>query len=104
MKLRLLTLAASILLAGSAFAQTAAPGQDRTVSTAGATQTEKAAAKAARKTQGSAVAKSGQPGDDRPATTARKASKSERKAAAAKRKAEGAQVSRGPKEVTGTNQ
>jgi hypothetical protein len=103
MKKLLLTLAATILLAGSAFAQTPGPGGDKAAPSAAATPTEKATAKAARKTQGAAVAKSAQPGDDRPATAAKVASKSERKLANAKRKVEGAKVSKQPKEVTGTN-
>jgi hypothetical protein len=104
MKRLLLTLAATILLAGSAFAQTPGPGGDKAMTSAPATATEKAAAQATRKAEGAAIAKAAQPGDDRPATAAKVATKSERKLAAAKRKVEGAKVSREPKEVTGTNQ
>jgi hypothetical protein len=103
MKQLLLTLAATILLAGSAFAQTPGPGGDKAVTSTPATATEKATAKASRKAEGAAIAKTAQPGDDRPATAAKVTAKSERKLAAAKRKVEGAKVSKQPKEVTGTN-
>lgn len=104
MKRLLLTLAATILLAGSAFAQTPGPGGDKAVTSPAATATEKAAAKSARKAEGAAVAKSAQPGDDRPASASKtKVAKSERKLAHAKRKVEGAKVSKQPKEATGTN-
>lgn len=101
MKQLLLTLAASILLAGTALAQ--GPGEDKAMPSAKATATEKAAAKADRKAEGKMVAKATQPGDDRPGTHAKKASKSDRKVAAAKRKAAGAKVSREPKEPGTTN-
>jgi len=103
MKRLLLTLAATTLLAGSAFAQAPGPGGDKAVPSAAATATEKASAKAARKAEGSAIAKTAQPGDDRPANAAKVASKPERKLAAAKRKVEGARAAKQPKEVTGTN-
>ena len=101
MKRLLFTLAAAILLAGSAFA--AGPGEDKAVPSATATSAEKAGAKAARKAEGKAVAQASQPGDDRPASASKKASKSDRQSAAAQRKTEGAKVSKQPKEAAGPN-
>jgi len=98
MKQLLLMLAAAVLMVGSAGAQTAAPGQDRSSASPPATQSEKADAKAARKSEGKKVAKSSKSGDDQPTNASKSATKAERDAAKAHRKTEGAKAAKGPKE------
>jgi hypothetical protein len=94
-----LALALAALFAGSAFAQTAGPGQDRSVTSAPATATQKAAAKSDRKAEGKAAVKNEAP-DASPggAGVAKSATPAERKTAAAKRKAEGAKATKAPKD------
>ena len=102
MKKSLLIAAIAALFAAQAFAQTSAPGEDKSAVSKPASKTEKAAAKDTRKAEGAKTAKSQQPGDDKPASagTAGKASKSEKQAAKTKRKAEGADAAKTPKDVT----
>jgi hypothetical protein len=102
MKKSLLIAAIAALFAAQAFAQTSAPGEDKSAVSKPATKTEKAAAKDTRKGEGSKAAKASQPGDDKPATTATagKASKSDKDAAKAKRKSEGSDAAKGKKDAT----
>lgn len=102
MKKSLLIAAIAALFAAQTFAQTSAPGEDKSAVSKPASKTEKAAAKQTHKSEGAKAAKAAQPGDDRPASagTAGKASKSEKQAAKSKRKAEGADAAKSPKDVT----
>jgi hypothetical protein len=102
MKKSLLLAAIAALFAAQAFAQTSAPGEDKSAVSKPATKTEKQAAKQSRKAEGAKTAKTDQAGDDKPATaaTAPKASKAEKQAAKSKRKAEGADAAKSPKDLT----
>jgi len=99
MKKTLLTISLLLasMLAVNAYAQTAAPGQDRAVPAASATKEEKAAAKDARKAEGSKAAKSGAESDKPSTTASKKTTKAEKDAAKAKRKTEGAEAAKAPK-------
>ncbi len=88
-----LALAAAQMLAVNAFAQVKGevdPAQSKAIPAAKATPQEKAAAKAARKTEGAKAAKADMPGDAKPESVgvAKTTTKEERKVAAAKRKTE----------------
>jgi hypothetical protein len=102
MKKSLLIAAIAALFAAQAFAQTSAPGEDKSAVSKPATKTEKAAAKNTRKAEGNKAAKASQPGDDKPATaaTAPKATKSEKQTAKAKRKSDGSDATKMPKDQT----
>ena len=99
MKKTLLALTAALVAVFAAHAQTAGPGQDRSVPAAAATKEEKAAAKDARKEEGKKVSKT-MDVSDKPSTTAKAkaATPAEKKAAADKRKAEGAAATKEPKD------
>ena len=99
MKKSLLSLALALasMLAVNAYAQKAAPGEDRAVPAASATKEEKAAAKDARKTEGAKAAKSGAESDKPSTTASKKTTKAEKDAAKAKRKTEGAEAAKAPK-------
>ena len=99
MKKTLLTLSLLLasMLAVNAYAQKAAPGEDRAAPAASATKEEKVAAKGARKTEGAKAAKAGAESDKPETTATKKVSKAEKDAAKAKRKTAGAEAPKEPK-------
>ena len=102
MKKTLLALTVALAAAFAANAQTAAPGQDRSVPSAPATKDEKAAAKDARKEEGKKVSKT-MDVSDKPSSSgkAKSTTTAEKKAAKDKRKAEGAAATKEPKDKSG---
>ena len=103
-KLSLAFLAAA-LVAGSAFAQSHAAGEDAAIKSKPATQSEKIGAKANRKAEGAEAVKTTPTGDASPSSlgTAKMTTKSQKKEASAKRKVEGAAAAKGPKDQSGPN-
>jgi hypothetical protein len=100
MKKTLLTLSLLLasMLAVNAYAQKAAPGEDRAAPSASATKEQKAAAKDKRKAEGATAAKSGADSDKSETTASgKKTSKAEKDAAKANRKTAGAEATKAPK-------